>query len=217
MIEVKGIDVSYGNINALKDVSLSVAKGQIVTVIGSNGAGKSTLLKAISGILPKKAGQVLFEGRSITELPADAICRLGMAVVPESRRLFGPMSVLDNLYLGAYARMRQGCRKEVREDIDRMFQLFPILKSRAAQKAGTLSGGEQQMLAIARALMSRPGSSADGRAVHRPCASYGEGDLPDNQRSEGAGIHHTAHRTKCAHGPESLGLCLCAGAGQGDA
>ena len=158
MIEVKGIDVSYGNIQALKEVSLSVAKGQIVTVIGSNGAGKSTLLKAISGILPKRTGQVFFEGRSITELPADAICRLGMAVVPESRRLFGPMSVLDNLYLGAYTRMRQGYKKEAREDIDRMFQLFPILKSRAAQKAGTLSGGEQQMLAIARALMSRPRS-----------------------------------------------------------
>ena len=156
MIEVRNIDVWYGNIHALKDVSMSLQTGEIVAVIGSNGAGKSTLVKSIAGLLPKKRGDIFYGGQVITRKPAEAISRLGISVIPENRRLFGSMSVMDNLLLGAYMRLRKGEKKEVTEDIDSMFNLFPRLKERIKQDAGTLSGGEQQMLVIARALMSRP-------------------------------------------------------------
>ena len=156
LIDVKDIDVFYGNIRALKQVSLSVDKGEIVAIIGNNGAGKSTLIKAIVGLLRKKSGEVYFEGKRITALPAAEIIRLGIAVVPEGRRLFGPLSVMDNLDLGAYLRLKNHEGQEVQKDLQRTFELFPILKERRMQSAGTLSGGEQQMLAIARALIAQP-------------------------------------------------------------
>ncbi len=156
MIEVKNIDVFYGNIQALKQVSLSVDEGEIVSVIGLNGAGKSTLLKAIAGLVPKKRGEIHFEGKAITTRSAYEIARLGIALVPAGRSLFGPLSVEDNLYLGAYVRLTGGKTREVREDIERIFDLFPGLKDRIRQAAGSLSGGEQQMVAIGRALMARP-------------------------------------------------------------
>jgi branched-chain amino acid transport system ATP-binding protein len=156
MIEVKNIAVWYGNIQALKGVSLSLQKGEIVAVVGSNGAGKSTLIKGIAGLLPKRQGDIFFDGQNITKKPAELISRSGIAVIPEDRRLFGSMSVMDNLNLGAYMRLRKGEKRAVMEDIDSMFELFPRLKERTKQGAGTLSGGEQQMLVIARALMSRP-------------------------------------------------------------
>ena len=156
MIEVKNIDVWYGNIQALRDVSMSLQTGEIVAVVGSNGAGKSTLIKSIAGLLPKRRGDIYYDGQIITNKSAAAISRLGIAVIPENRRLFGSMSVMDNLSLGAYMRFRNGEKKAVMEDIGSMFELFPSLEKRTKQDAGTLSGGEQQMLVIARALMSRP-------------------------------------------------------------
>jgi len=156
IIEVKNIDVFYGNIRALKKVSLSVDKGEIVALIGGNGAGKSTLMKAIVGLVQKKSGTILFEGEPITGKAVAEIIRLGLGVVPEGRRLFGPLSVIDNLSLGAYLRITNRQRHHVQRDLEGVFRLFPVLKERSKQSAGTLSGGEQQMLAIARALMGRP-------------------------------------------------------------
>ncbi len=156
MIEVRDIDVFYGNIQVLKGVSLSVNRGEIVTLIGSNGAGKSTLMKGVVGLLPKKKGEILFDGQPITALPTAKIIRRGVSVVPEGRRLLGPLSVIDNLKLGAYLRIRKEGEAAIRQDMAAVFGLFPRLKERRRQSAGTLSGGEQQMLAIARALMARP-------------------------------------------------------------
>jgi len=156
LIEVKKVDVFYGNIQALKQVSIVVPNGEIVALVGANGAGKSTLIKAIIGLVRKKSGDIYFEGQRITMLPCPEIVRWGIAVVPEGRRLFGPLSVMDNLKLGAYLRLTNGWEKEVQEDLQTVFQIFPRLEERRRQSAGTLSGGEQQMLAIARALMGRP-------------------------------------------------------------
>jgi branched-chain amino acid transport system ATP-binding protein len=150
---VEGLDVYYGAVHALKGVSLQAEAGEIVTLIGANGAGKTTLLRTISGLVPARAGRVVFEGRDITRVPAHQIVALGLSQSPEGRMVFANLSVEDNLELGAYVRKD---RAAVREDRDAMYQLFPRLLERRRQLAGTLSGGEQQMLAIARALMSRP-------------------------------------------------------------
>jgi len=153
VLEVKNIEVFYGAIRALHGISLEVKAGEIVTLIGSNGAGKSTTLRTISGLLKSKTGEIWFEGRQITELPAHKIVEMGICHAPEGRRVFADISVIENLELGAYIR---NDRAGIQEDIERVFKLFPRLKERAKQKAGTLSGGEQQMLAIGRAIMSRP-------------------------------------------------------------
>jgi branched-chain amino acid transport system ATP-binding protein len=156
IIEVAKIDVFYGNIQALRQVSLGVERGEIVALIGGNGAGKSTLMKAIVGLAQKTSGAIRFEGEAITKKATAEIVRLGVGVVPEGRRLFGPLTVIDNLRLGAYLRLTNRAGAEVRKDLDTVFELFPRLKERSKQFAGTLSGGEQQMLAIGRALMGRP-------------------------------------------------------------
>ena len=156
MIEVNGIDVAYGPVTVLRQVSLTVEAGEIVALIGSNGAGKSTLIKAIGGLLPKRKGEISLDGRPITRLPSAEVARLGLAIVPAGRRLFGPLSVADNLRLGAYLRLRQGRKTEVNRDLDRVLDLFPRLRERFHQQARTLSGGEQQMVAIGRALMAAP-------------------------------------------------------------
>jgi branched-chain amino acid transport system ATP-binding protein len=152
MLAVRGVETYYGNIIALKGVDVDVNEGEIVTLIGANGAGKSTLMMTIFGSPRARKGQILYEGRDITRLPTHEIARLRIAQSPEGRRIFPRMTVLENLQMGAaidgYAHFD--------EDLGRMFALFPRLKERAAQRGGTLSGGEQQMLAIARALMSRP-------------------------------------------------------------
>lgn len=153
MLEVKNIEVFYGAIRALHGISLEVNAGEIVTLIGSNGAGKSTTLRTISGLLKPKTGEIWFEGRQITNIPAHKIVEMGICHAPEGRRVFAEISVIENLELGAYIRNN---RAGVQEDIEKVFNLFPRLKERAKQKAGTLSGGEQQMLAIGRAMMSRP-------------------------------------------------------------
>jgi branched-chain amino acid transport system ATP-binding protein len=153
MLEIENISVYYGNIAAVKGVSLSVMAGEIVTLIGSNGAGKSTTLRTISGLLRPRQGTIRFNGKAIDRTPADQIVRLGIAHSPEGRRIFPRMTVAENLDLGAFLRKDKA---GIAEDQERMLELFPRLRERIGQKAGTLSGGEQQMLAVARALMARP-------------------------------------------------------------
>lgn len=153
MLKIDNINVYYGAIHAIKGVSLEVNEGEIVTLIGANGAGKSTILRTISGLLKPKAGEVNFEGKNIAGMPAQNIVKLGISQVPEGRRVFANMTVLENLELGAYIRSdKQG----IKEDMNVVFERFPRLSERLTQLAGTLSGGEQQMLAMGRALMSRP-------------------------------------------------------------
>ena len=151
MLELKDIQVFYGGIRALSGVSLRVEQGELVALIGSNGAGKSTTLKTISGLLRPRAGGVIYQGREITRAATDRIVELGISHCPEGRRIFGGLTVRENLLLGAVRR-----RGDVAADLERVYELFPRLKERLSQAGGTLSGGEQQMLAIGRALMSRP-------------------------------------------------------------
>ncbi|HUL08772.1 MAG TPA: ABC transporter ATP-binding protein [Candidatus Acidoferrum sp.] len=153
MLELLDIHTSYGNIRALKGISLTVERGEIVTLIGSNGAGKTTTLKTIIGTLKPHRGEIRFEGKRISGLSTNKVVRMGIAHSPEGRRIFPRMTVLENLELGAFAR---GDKQNVPADIERVFALFPRLKERYQQKGGTLSGGEQQMLAMGRALMARP-------------------------------------------------------------
>jgi branched-chain amino acid transport system ATP-binding protein len=152
LLEVDDLHTHYGAIEALKGVSLSVNEGEIVTLIGSNGAGKSTTLRSISGLTPASAGRVVFENNEITRKPAHEIVGYGIALSPEGRHCFHRMTVRENLDLGAYRRSGS----EIAQDLERVFDLFPRLQERESQKAGTMSGGEQQMLAIGRALMARP-------------------------------------------------------------
>ena len=153
MLIIDNINVFYGAIHALKGVSLRVEQGQIVTLIGANGAGKSTTLKAISGLLKPKTGSINFEGNNITGNPAQKIVEMGISQVPEGRRVFANLTVLENLELGAYLRKD---KDGIQQDMEKVFKRFPRLLERRSQLAGTLSGGEQQMLAMGRALMSRP-------------------------------------------------------------
>ena len=154
MLKLESVHVSYGAIKALRDVSIEVAKGEVVTIIGANGAGKSTLLKSVVGLEPVDSGQVLLDGRDVTAVPAYRRTALGVALSPEGRRVFADQSVRDNLVLGAYSKRSDAARTE--KQIERSFEIFPRLRERQNQISGTLSGGEQQMLAIARALMSEP-------------------------------------------------------------
>jgi len=152
MLEVRDLHVHYGEIPALKGVSLAVGRGEIVALLGNNGAGKTTTLKTVSGLIAPRAGEVTLEGESIRDLPAHLIVRRGIAHVPEGRRVFNRLTVRENLSMGAYTRSDRG----VAGDLERVLSLFPRLRERSAQVAGTLSGGEQQMLAIGRALMATP-------------------------------------------------------------
>lgn len=152
MLKVNDLHVYYGNVHAIKGVSLEVGRGEVVTLIGSNGAGKTTLLKTISGLIRPKSGSIYFEGEDITTVSSDLIVNRGIAHVPEGRRIFTNMTVLENLRIGAYQRKES----ELKESYEEIFSLFPILKERSKQMAGTLSGGEQQMLALSRALLSKP-------------------------------------------------------------
>ena len=153
LLEIENMHSYYGHIHALQGISLVVEEGEVVTLIGSNGAGKTTTLRSIHGILPPREGRVIFDGEEIQGMPAHDMIGKGIAQSPEGRRIFFRMSVLENLEMGAYHR---NDRSEIRDDMDRVFELFPRLKERTKQEAGTMSGGEQQMLAIGRALMSRP-------------------------------------------------------------
>ena len=153
MLEIKNLEVAYGRVRAVKGISFSVAEGQVVTLVGTNGAGKTTTLKTISGLLRPESGEIWFDGRRIDTTPAHEVVTMGLAHSPEGRRIFPRLSVEENLTLGAFSRRD---RAGISKDMDRAFELFPILKERRSQPAGTFSGGEQQMLAIGRAMMSRP-------------------------------------------------------------
>jgi len=153
MLAIEAINVFYGGIHALRDVSINVHAGEVVTLIGANGAGKSTTLRAVSGLLTPRSGRIVFEGDDIGGLPAHLLVARGISMAPEGRGIFANLTVLENLEMGAYL-VRS--RSQIVQDLERGFELFPRLRERVKQRAGTLSGGEQQMLAIARALMSRP-------------------------------------------------------------
>lgn len=154
LLSIRGVETYYGKIRALKGVDLDVYKGEIVTLIGSNGAGKTTLMMTVCGEPRARSGQIVFDGRNITKMPTHEIMRLSIAQSPEGRRIFPRMSVYENLLMGTLLAPKDGA--SVEDDLAMVFELFPILKRRQAQRGGTLSGGEQQMLAIARALMGRP-------------------------------------------------------------
>lgn len=155
MLRVEKLSTFYGNIQALRDVTIRARRGNITTIIGANGAGKSTLLRTVSGLIRARHGLVIYEDRDITNMQASKIVHDGISLVPQGRQVFGDMTVAENLALGAYTRRRSE-RAEVRQDNDMVYELFPVLAERRKQTAGTLSGGEQQMLAVGRALMSRP-------------------------------------------------------------
>jgi branched-chain amino acid transport system ATP-binding protein len=156
MLRIDDLDVSYGPVAVLRRVSLHVCEGEVVTIVGANGAGKTTLLRTLSGLKRPLAGRILFDGQPIERLAPDRIVGRGCSLVPEGRQVFAAMPVLENLLLGAHVQLARGRRREVERDLAHVHQLFPVLASRERQLAGTLSGGEQQMLAIARALMARP-------------------------------------------------------------
>jgi branched-chain amino acid transport system ATP-binding protein len=153
MLKIKGLQVNYGGIQAVKGVDMEVAQGELVTLIGANGAGKTTTMKAITGLKPYSAGDIEYQGQSIKGVPAHELLKRGLAMVPEGRGIFARMSILENMQMGAYLRNDSDA---IQSDVERMFAYFPRLKERAKQLAGTLSGGEQQMLAMSRALISRP-------------------------------------------------------------
>lgn len=153
MLETENLEVSYGAINAIKGISFNVEQGEIIALIGANGAGKTTTLHTITGLVPAKRGSIVFNGKDLTKTPAHKIVSMGMAHVPEGRRVFAQLSVYENLMLGAYTRKN---KTETTQTLDMVYERFPRLKERKTQAAGTLSGGEQQMLAMGRALMSKP-------------------------------------------------------------
>jgi branched-chain amino acid transport system ATP-binding protein len=156
MLKLEKISTYYGQVQALRHISLEVAEGEIVAVIGPNGAGKTTLMNTISGIVNARDGEIIFCGQSIANLSPEKIVRLGIGHVPERRQVFGTMSVLDNLILGAYHRYRRSAKEEIDQDLEFVFEIFPRLKDRVHQAAGTLSGGEQQMLVLGRGWMAKP-------------------------------------------------------------
>jgi branched-chain amino acid transport system ATP-binding protein len=156
LLKIRNLQTYYGRIRVLDNVSLSVKPGEVVTLIGANGAGKSTILNCISRLIPCREGEIFFQGQRINGQPPEAVVRLGICQVPEGRQIFQPLTVLENLELGAYLRYGKRNRSSIQQDMDMIFSLFPVLAERLQQISGTLSGGEQQMLAIGRALMSRP-------------------------------------------------------------
>ncbi len=156
MLRIRNLDVAYGNVAVLRRVSLHVSPGEIVAIVGANGAGKTTLLKTVAGLVRPRAGEVLLRGRDVSAARTEQTVAMGCSLVPEGRQVFSEMTVRENLFLGAHVQYRRGRRDEVAADLERIYRLFPVLSERARQLAGTLSGGEQQMLAMGRALMARP-------------------------------------------------------------
>ena len=153
MLKIKNVETYYGNIQALKNISMDVQEGEIITLIGANGAGKSTTLMTLCGVVPATSGTIEFQGRDITGMPADQIAALGISQVPEGRRIFPYLTVMENLDMGTFLRKD---KEQIKQDLNNVFEMFPILAERKNQQGGTLSGGEQQMLAISRAIMSKP-------------------------------------------------------------
>ena len=156
MLRIRNLDAGYGKIAVLRRVSLHVSPGEIVAIVGANGAGKTTLLKTVTGLVRPRAGGISLKGQDIVGVPTERTVAMGCSLVPEGRQVFADMAVRENLLLGAHVQYRRGRRQEVAADLERIYQLFPVLQKRERQLAGTLSGGEQQMLAMGRALMARP-------------------------------------------------------------
>jgi branched-chain amino acid transport system ATP-binding protein len=156
MLRIKNLESGYGRLKVLRKITMHIGDGEIVTIIGANGAGKTTLLRTISGLIPARSGEILFDMKEIGALPPERIVFLGCSLVPEGRQLFAPMTVKENILLGAYPQYRRKRGDQIGDDLERIYGIFPRLRERERQLAGTLSGGEQQMLAIARALMARP-------------------------------------------------------------
>jgi len=156
MLRIRNLAAGYGRLKVLRRISLHVSPGEIVAIIGANGAGKTTLLRTISRLLTNCSGEILFEGKDILNIPAERVVSLGCSLVPEGRQVFSTMTVRENLLLGAHVQSSRGARREITDDLEKIFEYFPVLREREVQLAGTLSGGEQQMLAIGRALMARP-------------------------------------------------------------
>jgi branched-chain amino acid transport system ATP-binding protein len=156
VLRLRNVDAGYGKLTVLRRATLHVSQGEIVTLVGANGAGKTTLLRTIAGLVRPRAGEIEFGGAAVTRTPTERIVAMGCSLVPEGRQVFAPMPVRENLLLGAHVQYARGRRDEVAADLERVYGLFPVLRTRAGQLAGTLSGGEQQMLAIGRALMARP-------------------------------------------------------------
>lgn len=206
MLKVKDINVYYGKIHALKDVSFEVRPGEVVALIGANGAGKSTTLKTVSGMMHSRTGSIEFLGEDITHTPSHNLVYKGLAHVPEGRRIFQQMTVLENLEMGAYLH-----KKPTREELKDIFTRFPRLQERRDQVAGTLSGGEQQMLAMGRALISHPQAADAGRALHGPCPDSGGTDLRYHPGAAPVRHHHPAGGTERRNGLAGGGPGLCAG------
>jgi len=156
MLRIRNLDVAYGKVAVLRRVSLHVSAGEIVSIVGANGAGKTTLLKTVTGLVRARAGEIALQGRDILRTPTEETVAMGCSLVPEGRQVFSDLSVRENMLLGAHVQYRRGKRSEVSADLERLYQLFPVLARRERQLAGTLSGGEQQMLTIGRALMAEP-------------------------------------------------------------
>jgi branched-chain amino acid transport system ATP-binding protein len=156
VLRLRNVDAGYGKLTVLRRVTLHVSRGEIVTIVGANGAGKTTLLETVAGLVRPRGGEIVFDGQGATSLPPERIVALGCSLVPEGRQVFAPMPVRENLLLGAHVQLARGRKDEVAADLERVYGLFPVLRRREGQLAGTLSGGEQQMLAIGRALMARP-------------------------------------------------------------
>ena len=199
MIRVENLSVNYGHITALEDVSFRIERGEIVTLIGSNGAGKTTSLMAISGLVLKKAGRVFFEDTDITDMAPDKIVRLGVCHVPEGRKVFPALTVYENLIAGTVGNPGMK-KKQIAEQLEKVYDLFPRLKERRSQDGGTLSGGEQQMLAIARGPDDGSKHHHAGRALVGPGADRGGGYLPPHPAHQQERQDHTAHRAKRLHG-----------------
>ena len=197
LLEVDGIHVFYDKIEALKGISLAVEERQIVTLVGGNGAGKSTTLRAISGLLHPRQGEIRFDGRPLAGLGAHEIAAIGVVHVPEGRRIFGRLTVSENLEMGAFTRRD---RRAIADDKEQMLVLFPRLRERLKQVAGTLSGGEQQMLAAARALMATATRAADGRAEHGAGTYAGRAGVRDDRADQRAGRDDTAGGAERADG-----------------
>ncbi len=209
ILQLLNVESNYGPVQALRGVSLSVAEGKIVTVLGANGAGKTTTLKTISGIIDPLKGQVKFRGADIQGSSPDAIVRAGIVHVPEGREVFPLLSVEDNLRMGAFTRSDAD---GIAQDLEAVFGYFPILRERAKQEAGQLSGGQQQMLAIARALLAQARADPDGRAEPRAFAQAHQGNLRYRGAHQSrARRDHPAGRAECPHGAQDRGFRLCAG------
>mgnify|MGYP001107298180 CR=1 FL=1 len=218
MLEVKNLEVYYGVIQAIKGISFHVEEGEVIALIGANGAGKTTTLQTITGMLNAKAGSIQFEGTELTKIPGHKIVSMGMAHVPEGRRVFAQLSVLENLKLGAYTRKD---KTEIEESLKRVYKSFPRLEERKNQLAGTLSGGEQQMLAMGRALMSKPRivlmdepydqAQADdaGRTFHGAGAFAGGGNIRNHSGSAQGRGHHPAGGAERQKSTFHCRPCIC--------